>query len=522
MADFIYDHALTISLVVFTFAVILGIATLFKIGPRWLLRLSSLPWLVAIPSLQSLIANFINLTSVGLTLELLHRGLTALFSLVFAWFLVQLLRLGVATWGERRGTKKIRDIYLDIGSGLIFAVAGLYIMVGVFGKSPVGLVATSGTIGLLLGGGLQGSIKDLLAGLTLNLEGNVLPGDWVHIRVMPADGNTFLDETDDRMVLAQVETINWRSVRLRQENGQYIIVPNAQMAASPVRKLKNPRGHFPVSLSIKLNGSLVPERAKRLLTAAALDCTLLSIDVVPTVRLAGIADEDIVYEIGYWVDDLANARRVREEIIMAAAHHLSFAGLTVSGKSAAKVDKHPFDAPHKPAREFIEHISMFVPLVAEEREILAAKALERKFPAGDLIVKQGDPGDSLFALADGLATVRMNVQGTERTVARFRPGNVFGEMSFFTGEPRSATVAAATDVVVYEFTKEDLEPLLLSRPETARIQANRGDWDRLIKEAGSSRRSPAELVLQKMRNWFAKGQADRAKTSQSTEARSGV
>jgi len=528
MAYFIYDHALIISLVVLGFAVILGIATLFKIGPRWLLRLSSLPWLIAIPSLQSLIANFIDLTRLGLTLELLHRGLTALFWLVFAWFVVQLMRMIVARWSERPGAKKIRDIYVDIGSGLIFAAAGLYIMVGVFGKSPLGLVATSGTIGLLLGGGLQSSIKDLLAGLTLNLQGYILPGDWLHIRVMPADGNTFLDEHDDRMVLAQVETIDWRSVRLRQENGQYIIVPNAQMAASPVRQLNNLRGHFPLTLSVKLNASLVPERAKRLLAAAALDCTLLSIDAVPEVKLAGISQEDIVYEIGFWVDDLKNAKRVREDIIMAIAHHLSFAGLTISGKSAAEAAQYPFDAPHKPAREFIEHIDMFVPLVEDERAILAAKALERKFRAGETIVKQGDPGESLFALADGVATVRLNVQGTERTVARFRPGNVFGEMSFFTGEPRSATVAAATDVVVYEFTKEDLEPLLLSRPEmmqrfgtllTARIQANRGDWERLINEAGNSRRSPAELVLQKMRNWFAKGQSDRDKAARSPEIR---
>ena len=52
-------------------------------------------------------------------------------------------------------------------------------------------------------------------------------------------------------------------------------------------------------------------------------------------------------------------------------------------------------------------------------------------------------------------------------MGRLTPGQFFGEMSLLTGEPRSATIEAATSAVVYEITKRDLETLIEGRPEIA-------------------------------------------------------
>ena len=47
------------------------------------------------------------------------------------------------------------------------------------------------------------------------------------------------------------------------------------------------------------------------------------------------------------------------------------------------------------------------------------------------------------------------------------PGEFFGEMSLLTGEPRSATIVAVTDVLAHEITKENMNGLLIKRPEVA-------------------------------------------------------
>jgi CRP-like cAMP-binding protein len=61
--------------------------------------------------------------------------------------------------------------------------------------------------------------------------------------------------------------------------------------------------------------------------------------------------------------------------------------------------------------------------------------------------------------------------GRESKVATVGPGDFFGEMSLLTGIPRSATVITMTDAVIYEIDKEQIEPILKARPETADVLA---------------------------------------------------
>jgi CRP-like cAMP-binding protein len=55
----------------------------------------------------------------------------------------------------------------------------------------------------------------------------------------------------------------------------------------------------------------------------------------------------------------------------------------------------------------------------------------------------------------------------ETRVARLQAGMFFGEMSVLTGEPRGATIVAATDALAFEITKADLAALVRARPEVA-------------------------------------------------------
>ena len=75
----------------------------------------------------------------------------------------------------------------------------------------------------------------------------------------------------------------------------------------------------------------------------------------------------------------------------------------------------------------------------------------------------------MYILVEGLLFVYADFDGTGKTtqVGRLTPGQFFGEMSLLTGEPRSATIEAATSAVVYEVTKRDLETLIEARPEIA-------------------------------------------------------
>jgi CRP-like cAMP-binding protein len=91
---------------------------------------------------------------------------------------------------------------------------------------------------------------------------------------------------------------------------------------------------------------------------------------------------------------------------------------------------------------------------------------ERRYLAGEYIVRQGEEGASLFIVAEGLVNISLkDNHGQEKWLARIEPGRYFGEISLLTGQPRSASAQAATEVICYKITKEILEPIFQNQPE---------------------------------------------------------
>ena len=91
----------------------------------------------------------------------------------------------------------------------------------------------------------------------------------------------------------------------------------------------------------------------------------------------------------------------------------------------------------------------------------------RTLTAGQTLMRQGDPGECLYVLAEGILDVRIDRDDGDPLLDRIAPAEVFGEISLLTGRQRSATVTAALDAVVYEIHREDLNPILRNRPAIA-------------------------------------------------------
>ena len=88
------------------------------------------------------------------------------------------------------------------------------------------------------------------------------------------------------------------------------------------------------------------------------------------------------------------------------------------------------------------------------------------FPSGKIILKEGDPGDSVFFIKSGRAKVISHIMGKEIELATLSPGDVFGEIAFLTGRPRTASVIALDELKVREFTKILLEEIFERYPST--------------------------------------------------------
>ena len=80
-------------------------------------------------------------------------------------------------------------------------------------------------------------------------------------------------------------------------------------------------------------------------------------------------------------------------------------------------------------------------------------------------MKQGDDGESLFVLVEGLLEVNLQEEGEKKHLSFLRPGSFLGEMALLTGEKRSADVISCTESLVGELTKDSIMSLATESPE---------------------------------------------------------
>jgi predicted Ser/Thr protein kinase len=87
-------------------------------------------------------------------------------------------------------------------------------------------------------------------------------------------------------------------------------------------------------------------------------------------------------------------------------------------------------------------IPLFGRLAPVHLDRVAERMGVRRFGAGESLLRQGDPGDSMLVLVDGGVTVRLKRSTDEVTLADVGPGAVLGEMALVTGAPRNADAVA--------------------------------------------------------------------------------
>jgi len=113
----------------------------------------------------------------------------------------------------------------------------------------------------------------------------------------------------------------------------------------------------------------------------------------------------------------------------------------------------------------LETCKLFHNLSAGELDGLRQIARERKFSAGREIFKEGDDGDGVYVVQDGLVEISVAlVENARRAFAQIGPGGIFGEMAVVELKPRSATATAAKDSVVYFIPRDELLAMVKRSP----------------------------------------------------------
>jgi CRP-like cAMP-binding protein len=161
----------------------------------------------------------------------------------------------------------------------------------------------------------------------------------------------------------------------------------------------------------------------------------------------------------------------------------------------------------------LRNVELFRPLSFDQIEELASSSSKLLFSKGEILVQQGDSGDSLFIITDGKVDVSVSDSSGRKThLANLQSGSYFGEMSLLTGEPRSASVVALAETEVIVVEKSGMAELLeneesiiepLSAILAKRLEELSGRvTDQTVKEEKADQTERKDHLLGRIRDFF--------------------
>lgn len=110
--------------------------------------------------------------------------------------------------------------------------------------------------------------------------------------------------------------------------------------------------------------------------------------------------------------------------------------------------------------EFLKQFPLFSDLTPNTLAEVADKMMVHEAETGEMVLRQGDPGDLFYLIRSGSVDVLIAEDGKERKVAELKEGQYFGEAALITDEPRNASIVARERSVFYALGKNDFRAVL--------------------------------------------------------------
>jgi small-conductance mechanosensitive channel len=380
-----------------------------------------------------------------------HGALEIAWWLWAAWFVVGVLRALIVTEHRPREGKLIQDLL----AGLVYLAAVFAIIAYVFDLPVQGLLATSGAIAIILGLALQSTLSDVFSGIVLNFSRPYRPGDWISI-----DGGT-----DGRVI-----EMNWRATHVLTAKRDLAIVPNSTIAKAKIVNTSSPSGVHGMIVTIQLDAKTSPAAGSKILEHAIMNSRIVMAAPRPSVSVKSITANGTEFDIAFFVEELGQASLAQNEVLDLIFRHLAASGVELA-RSPDPSYPIPRDVGSRisvsGAQRVLDLVAIFAALTPDERQQLALKVQPKSYDQGDILVEPGTILRSLFIVGAGVLSLSHGLADGEIELMRLGPGDHFGEIGLLTGAAASARISALVPSTVYELAKDDLAPILETRPAVA-------------------------------------------------------
>ena len=418
--------------------------------------------------------------------------------LLVASLLLSLLRIAAVSIWERIRPPLPR-IVLDVVGVLLIGVALVQTLYEA-GFDPGSLFAGSAVVTAVLGFALKDTFGNVFAGLAIHAEHPFEVGDWIQYDAVAAH-------------VGKVVEINWRATKVLTLDDAYVIIPNAQLAQASIRNFTKPEAWSRRSLFVVTPYDVPPQRVQTIILEAITGSFGVLASPPPSVVTNAFTERGVEHWVRLFTTAFDKRDRVdgmaRDRIWYALARH----GIRIPvATHTVQLTEPPAPEPAEEAlgrrTACLEGVAMLDPLPSDLVATVAAAAVERRYGAGEQVVRQGAVGTSMFVVLSGRLSVsaRDEGSGSEAVLATLSAGDAFGEISLMTGAPRSATVTTLEEARLLEVGKEAFAAMLQAHPElleglSDRLERQAVEREWLLVGRNAQPPEPQDL-LRRIRSYF--------------------
>lgn len=399
----------------------------------------------------------------------------------FVFFLVRLIDAFLQSWYTKRSLSFPLPRVLH---GLILAVIYLFILFiilnGILGISITPFLATSALLTMILGLAFQGVLSNILSGMSLHFTKSFNKGDWIQVG------------SNEGVVI----DTNWRETRIKDRYSNIIVIPNNTIASEKITNFSFPDKKTALTIPVKASYGAPPSAVLEALYEAAASVPEVLSSPKPEAYVLSYDDFGISYLLKFWITDFDRKHPIRGEVGKLIWYKFKRRNIeipvplsdklgTVLKSFKEKGGVPVFDEDKERNFEDLIKSSFFRyqsgkregELFVPEDEIREFAALVRRhrFAHGEIIFKQGDKGKSCYIVVKGIirGEIVYEEKGKKYTSEfKMEPGGIFGEMSLFTGMPRTATGVVEVESELLEVRAENFALLLERNPGVADVIAD--------------------------------------------------
>ena len=335
----------------------------------------------------------------------------------------------------------------------LLAIVGLILLRMALRINVVALVAVPTVLTAVIGFALKDTITRLFEGIMLGRIMHI--GDWVNL--VGKEG--------------QITNISLGHVTLQTREGDWLMVPNNLVAQKEIVNYSRPTRQHLCSVTVEAAFGDSPTRVIEVLERAAASAPGVVVQPAPQALIAAHQDSGIQYRVRFWIADYAERMQIESRVLAYIWQAFRRSGIEIP--YPVRVMQPPTqgaqtaEQSRAAIRERLTKIDFLVGLAPVELDRLATGVAWRVYLPGEAVVREGEPGEELFYVDRGNATISTRTTAGNQTVVKLSAGQYFGEMSLLTGEPRAATVTADTELHVLVVGKRIMQELIAANPMLA-------------------------------------------------------